>query len=307
MKKTSGRLFGRLVDVVDVPDSQLQQMYGIFERYYDNVSWPSFRKDFREKSRVILLFDRRTGLLQGFTTLKTFRSVVQGEEVAGLFSGDTVVEREYWGQPALRATFFKAMLVTWWENLLESKGRRPFYWFLISKGYKTYLLLTNNFHTHWPRYNVPMPDREREIMRTFANSLYPGRVNERELKTFSRGRNISDERSIDRALVLPFDDGAPCLREEVAPIRHDLLTNPKIRFFQIANPGWEEGHELCCLAPISPTIFAHFIWRLFYSTAKRSFGFGRVKRSKSGRVASGVAPVASVATVEAESSQRGLT
>jgi hypothetical protein len=296
-RRFNGRLFGRLVDVSDVPDSQLQQMFGIFERYYDNVSWPSFRKDFREKSRVILLFDRRTGLLQGFTTLKTFRSVVQGKEVAGLFSGDTVVEREYWGQPALRATFFRAMLVTWWENLLESKGRRPFYWFLISKGYKTYLLLTNNFQTHWPRYNVPMPDREREIMRTFADSLYPGRANERELKTFTQEKS----RSIDRALVLPFDQGAPCLREEVAPIRHDLLTNPKIRFFQIANPGWEEGHELCCLAPISPTIFAHFIWRLFYSTAKRSFGFRGSRRSKAGRVVSGVT------AVEAESSQRGLT
>lgn len=296
-----GRLYGRLVDVADVPDSQLQQMYGIFERYYDNVSWPSFRKDFREKSRVILLFDRRTGLLQGFTTLKTFRSVVRGEEVAGLFSGDTVVEREYWGQPALRATFFKAMLVTWWENLLESRGRRPFYWFLISKGYKTYLLLTNNFHTHWPRYNVPMPEREREIMRTFANSLYPGRVNERALKPFGSEAH----RPAGKALVLPFDQGAPCLREEVAPIRHDLLTNPKIRFFQIANPGWEEGHELCCLAPISPTIFVHFIWRLFYSTAKRSFGFGRSRRTKSASALSGVSGV--VNGVEAESSQRGLT
>lgn len=293
----NGRLYGRLVDVADVPDSQLQQMYGIFERYYDNVSWPSFRKDFREKSRVILLFDRRTGLLQGFTTLKTFRSVVQGKEVAGLFSGDTVVEREYWGQPALRATFFRAMVVTWWENLLESKGRRPFYWFLISKGYKTYLLLTNNFHTHWPRYNVPMPDREREIMRTFAHSLYPGRVDERELKTFGRDPG----RQVDRAMVLPFDQGAPCLREEVAPIRHDLLTNPKIRFFQIANPGWEDGHELCCLAPISPTIFVHFIWRLFYSTAKRSLGLGRSRRLKPELAVSGVT------AVEAEGSQRGLT
>lgn len=274
MKKPTGRLFGRLVDVSDVPDSQLEQMYGIFERYYDNVSWSAFRKDFREKSRVILLFDRRTGLLQGFTTLKTFCSVVGGEEVAGLFSGDTVVEREYWGQPALRATFFKAMVVTWWENLLESKGRRPFYWFLISKGYKTYLLLTNNFHTHWPRHNVPLPDREREIMRTFAETLYPGRVSERVLNSFGEGFQGQTE----RALVLPFDQGAPCLRGEVAPIRPDLLTNSKIRYFQIANPGWEEGHELCCLAPISPTIFVHFIWRLLYSTTKRALGFGGKKK-----------------------------
>jgi hypothetical protein len=100
-------------------------------------------------------------------------------------------------------------------------------------------------------------------------------------------------------LVLPFDQGAPCLREEVAPIRHDLLTNPKIRFFQTANPGWEDGHELCCLAPISPTIFAHFIWRLFYSTAKRSLGLGRSRRLKP-------VGVSGVTAVEAESSQRGL-
>lgn len=261
-KQSGSKLSGRLVKVADVGLSDLEAMFAIFNRYYLNVTWDGFLRDFREKSHVILLRERTTKQIRGFTTLKMFEAMVDGREVAGLFSGDTVIERDFWGQSALRSAFCRLLIVTWWRNLVATAGRRPCYWFLISKGYKTYLLLTNNFPTHWPRHDRTTPAFEREVMRRFAENLYPGRLQARTLEGFGE--------KAGEACVLPFSNGAPCLREGVAPIRDELFANPNIHFFERANPGWREGHELCCLAPIGPQIFLRFVCKSSFAVVKHA-------------------------------------
>lgn len=247
----SARLKGRLLKVSDVGMADIVELFSIFERYYQNVSLEAFQRDFFEKSHVIVLQESATKKIRGFTTLKTFEVTVGGHKVLGLFSGDTVIERDFWGQSALRSAFCRVLIKTWWENLWTSLGSRPCYWFLISKGYKTYLLMTNNFPTHWPRFDRSTPKFEREVIRRFAEHLYPGRVVDRSPAAFS-------ERAGDVS-VLKFDEGAPCLRESVAPIREDLLKFSNVRFFESANPDWRNGHELCCLAPIGPAVFLKFV------------------------------------------------
>ncbi len=258
--KKSAKLYGRLVRVADVSSLDIEEMFAIFGRYYLNVTWDGFLRDFQEKSHVILLRERKTNKIRGFTTLKTFETKVDGREIAGLFSGDTVIERDFWGQSALRSAFCRLLIATWWKNLIATGGRRPCYWFLISKGYKTYLLLTNNFPTHWPRFDRVTPDFERAVMRQFAEKLYPGRLRARSLEGFGA--------QAGEACVLPFAAGAPCLREGVAPIREELLQNSNVRFFSLANPGWREGHELCCLAPIGPSVFTRFVCKACVALVK---------------------------------------
>ena len=265
--KKSAKLYGRLVKVADVSSLDIEEMFAIFSRYYLNVTRDGFLRDFHEKSHVILLRECGTNKIRGFTTLKTFETKADGREIAGLFSGDTVIERDFWGQSALRSAFCRLLIATWWKNLIATWGRRPCYWFLISKGYKTYLLLTNNFPTHWPRFDRTTPGFERAVMRQFAERLYPGRLEARALEGF--GANAGE------ACVLPFAAGAPFLGEGVGPGPEELLSNPNIRFFELANPGWREGHELCCLAPIGPAIFFRFVWKAglaFVRYASRSIG-----------------------------------
>src|SRR5687767_14847765 len=67
-----------------------------------------------------------------------------------LFSGDTVIHPDWWGTRALHAGFIAYGLRRWIR-----RPWRPIYWLLLSKGYKTYLLLVNNFSRSSPR-----PDRD---------------------------------------------------------------------------------------------------------------------------------------------------
>ena len=49
----------------------------------------------------------------------------------------------------------------------------PVWWFLISKGYKTYLLLANNFINYYPRYELPTPPLYKDLIGQSALKLYP--------------------------------------------------------------------------------------------------------------------------------------
>ena len=63
-------------------------------------------------------------------------NVVDGERLVGVFSGDTIIDQEYWGETEL----FRV----WGEHVYELSERTPYasvYWFLITSGYKTYRFL----------------------------------------------------------------------------------------------------------------------------------------------------------------------
>ena len=60
-----------------------------------------------------------------------------------------MIAQAYWGQKALQRVFTR--------YVVGVKLRHPLqrvYWFLITKGYKTYLLLSRYFPEYWPRPGV---------------------------------------------------------------------------------------------------------------------------------------------------------
>jgi hypothetical protein len=103
-------------------------MYEVLNKYYES-----------EKDAVILMRDSVENRIQGFSTILDVRMKIGGKTVVGAFSGDTIIERSYWGQGILGKAFLSYMLKQKLKNPF-----RTFYWFLISKGYKTYLLMANN-------------------------------------------------------------------------------------------------------------------------------------------------------------------
>ena len=72
-------------------------------------------------------------------------TTVAHQPITALFSGDTIVARECWNEQALTQIWGRLALA-----LMDRYPPGTLYWFLISKGYKTYLLLTNNFPTAFP-------------------------------------------------------------------------------------------------------------------------------------------------------------
>lgn len=203
------------------------RMHLLFTQYYEDHPLETFKSDLAEKDHVILLRDQATGIIQGFSTLLRVEIPTEKGPVRGVYSGDTVISKDYWGSAALGLAFLKYLWLEKWRTPF-----RPLYWFLISKGYKTYLLMANNFTRHYPRLEEKTPPHFQRIIDDFY------------------GRRFEKTYRPTQGLIVP--EGTSCrVKEEVAPITPELLKIPRIAFFQARNPSWTEGVELCCLAEMT--------------------------------------------------------
>ena len=234
--------------------TEIDTMFALFTKYYENVSRSQFIADLNKKDHVFLLKDTHSFDIKGFSTLVSLSAQVNGRCVRAFFSGDTVVDREYWGQGTLGVAFLFFLFL--------HKLRHPFqplYWFLISKGYKTYLLMANNFAVHYPRYEKPTPPEMQALIDTFSTHLY--------------GQHYQTERGVI-SFTASQDSVKDTLRQHITPITPELLKNPRIAFFQARNPGWVQGDELACIARMTLSMpfyyqFKH-IWKRLARTAGRS-------------------------------------
>lgn len=217
-------LFARFVPIKDLKEYQLDSMWKLFESYYADIDRSRFLKDLSGKDQVILIISGKD--IVGFSTLKTFDMKIDNRKIKVIYSGDTIVHRNFWGQTTLQKAFFSYLLSTYVRNPVQEV-----YWFLISKGYKTYCLLSRNFPNYWPRHNAPTPPFEAQLLDELASNMF-GSAWKPELG------------------VLKFDSPLGSLKGNVAPITDEARQFPDIRFFEQVNPGHAIGDELCCLGKI---------------------------------------------------------
>jgi hypothetical protein len=208
-------------------------MHKVFVQYYHNANLHNFVTDMGKKTGVIILQEKNTKKIIGFSTWTELDITTNGKKSIGIFSGDTVVEKEYWGNKELQKTFVKQLLKTKIKNPQTSV-----FWLLISKGYKTYLLLTNNFPKHYPshkRNNIKLES----IVDEYCEQLYADAYNK-------------DNR------LLNFGDNYQYLKDDVAEITpHMTDENLEIRHFTKLNPSWQQGTELPCVGEVS----IYMMWR----------------------------------------------
>ena len=238
MNGASGKLRAITIAIPDLRSDKQDSMWEVFSRYYDDVDRSRFESDLSEKSDVILLYDTGDRSLQGFSTLQLIPGTFDGRPYLAIYSGDTIINEGYWGQTALQRSFTRYVL---WQ--MVTHPTLPVYWFLISKGYKTYLLLSRNYVEHWPRWEEPTPPFQKGVIDQLSQNKF------------------GDAWKPDLG-VLQFATPQGKLKESVAEIDEDLLRQYRdIQFFNTANPGHREGDELCCLGRVNPAFILHFAQR----------------------------------------------
>jgi hypothetical protein len=233
------KLRARIHTVAELDDLTREAMWQLFTRYYAEVSRAAFFGDLDRKQHAIVLRTRSDGVLRGFSTLQVYQRVVQGRRLGVVFSGDTIVDGRFWGQTALQRAFF-------WFTLRHklTHPHLPVFWFLISKGYKTYLLLARNFPEHWPRRDRPTPAWPRAVIDSLAQEKFG--------EDWDAG-----------AGVVRFASCPGRLKGDAAPIDDEVRDRcPEARFFEAQNPGHASGDELCCLGRIGPRLWINFLARL---------------------------------------------
>lgn len=205
----------------------IEQMYQLMETHYEAVRRECFRADLMEKDRVILLRDRQ-GVVRGFSTLQCypFTWSATHEMVRIIYSGDTIIDRRHWGSQALA--------FAWIEWAGREKARfpeTPLYWFLISKGPRTYRYLSTFSRRYWPHHARPTPPDLRGLMDELATRRFGAAYD-------------------PRGGVVRFPESHGHLRAELAAVEDADRCRPEVAFFLQANPGYVRGDELVCLTEL---------------------------------------------------------
>ena len=179
-------------------------MLALMQCCYAGVSAERFTRDLDEKQYVILLSARRSGELVGFSTLRVAEERVDGRAVEVVFSGDTVIHPDYWGQKELQVRFGRFMLARKLRRPL-----RPLLWLLLSGGYKTYLLAVNHFPRTVPRHDWEAPPERVSFLRALATRWFGSQYDE------TRG-------------TVRFAGSHYRVRDGVAPIDREAAAHPHI-------------------------------------------------------------------------------
>jgi hypothetical protein len=219
------RLSGAVIPAAAVTAELADRLYALYEEHYDGADPVQFRADLAEKQWVILLREAATGLVVGFSTQLLIDVDLDGQPVRALFTGDTIIHRDHWGSQELVRTWCRFA-----GQLKAQDEGRPLYWFLISKGYRTYLYLPLFFHEFYPRYDRSTPAFEQRLIQALGTLKYPREFDPRTGLITHPGRHDRLKAELD-----------------ATPRR---LSNPHVAFFVQRNARYREGAELVCVAEI---------------------------------------------------------
>jgi hypothetical protein len=215
-----------------VTQAERDEMYGLLQTYFHGTDRDRFEADLREKHSVILLRDAQSGRIQGFSTLMTMGVSIDGKDVVAFFSGDTIVDRGYWGETVLSRLWGQTVFEEA-ERVLTQRPGATVYWFLICSGYKTWRFLPIFFREFYPNADGPTPPHIRRILDALGAAKF-------------------GDQYLPASGVVRLHGAAP-LRTGIADVTAGRLRDPNVAFFARMNPGHVRGDELACLAELSRT------------------------------------------------------
>ena len=200
------------------------EMFSLLSRHFDGVTREQFEADLAEKNWVVEI--RRNGRLLGFSTLLVSEVWHEGRALTAIYSGDTIVDPEAWGSPALARTWIAAV-----NHLRTATPGRVCYWLLLTSGFRTYRFLSVFWREFLPRHGAPTSPDEKRLLDHLARRQYGDCYDAATgIVRFPRPQRLSAPLG-----VLPAGRAAD---EHVA-------------FFLSRNPGHAEGDELVCVTEIS--------------------------------------------------------
>ena len=232
MTSVSRTLPSELVPQKGLSADDVRRLHVLMETCYDHVSYELFIKDLAHKDWVLLLRDS-FGIIQGFSTLVLNPCGVKGADYDILYSGDTVIHPDHWGGQALVRGFFNT------AGEILAKRRKRLYWYLLSKGHRTYMYLPLFFKRYFP---AAEPSRHwgegGKLVALCSEQLFP-------------------DSWLPSSGVIHFDEHHGQVNATLAENTRRRSHHPQVDFFLRKNPGFDEGDELACLAELEPENLHH--------------------------------------------------
>jgi len=230
-----------------VADDDIDSMYRLYARHYDDTSNDKFISDLNSKTHVLFLRDTEQRIV-GFSTLEIYLSDAGTRPCRVVYSGDTIIEPAHWGNSALAFEWLRFVGSVW-----AQQPEIPLYWLLIVKGHRTYRFLDAFGYCYVPHYKGDIaPSSELELRHSLA------------LEKF--GQHYCPNTGIAK-----FGQHSARLSAELARVTETHRKRPAVAFFLSQNPGYEIGEELVCLCRLSPENMKPLARRIFAPIKKSSF------------------------------------
>ncbi len=133
-------------------------------------------------------------------------------------------------------------------RLIDQFRNEALFWFLTSKGFRTYRYLPLFFRHYYPKWNEPCPLEVEQVVEAL-------------------GRLVAGDRYDPSRRIVSADAKKYYAREAVAAPGLRVKCDAHVRFFIEQNPGYARGDELCCLAPLSLHNFTRAAYRVINTHA----------------------------------------
>jgi hypothetical protein len=207
----------------DLSPDERAEMFALIESHFEGVREDVFHRDLDAKDWVLRIV--RDEALVGFSTLQSYRAMADGRCLNVIYSGDTVVSPEAWGSPVLARGWIALV-----RALQASHPNEPWYWLLLSSGFRTYRFLPVFWREFWPRHDAETPSNVRALMEELARDHFGDAYD-------------------PTAGVVRFETPQR-LRAHLAAVPEGKGNDSHVRFFLERNPGHAEGDELVCLTEL---------------------------------------------------------
>jgi hypothetical protein len=207
-----------VIEVKYLSEDRIEEMYRLMQSSYENVIFSEFCKDLAEKQYCLVIEKEKQ--LKGFSSIEAYDLVWQGEKFHVIFSGDTIVHKSLRNSRILWLTFGRWML--------DYSRDKKCIWFLISKSYRTYQYLPQNFLHYFPAFGT-MDKNLSSLAKVLVEKKFGGHYD-------------TDQMVIK---AMEHQQYLKCMEQP------KLRKSPHQIFYETLNPGYWQGDELICCAPFS--------------------------------------------------------
>jgi hypothetical protein len=209
----------------DLAPFERDDCFALLSQHFAGVTRELFSRDLAEKNVILTLRDAGTGKLTGFSTMLVYETAVDRSPISVVCSGDTVVDPSAWNSPALPREWIAAV-----NRLRRDYPNGPYYWLLITSGFRTYRLLSTFWRCFHPRHEEPNSMASQRLLDSLA------------LERFGP--------LYEPAIGIVRLRHPQILRPHLSGIPPQRLSDPHVAFFSRKNPGHENGDELACLCSL---------------------------------------------------------
>lgn len=216
-----------LLPVKQIDQENRDRMFELMSAQFENVEREQFEHDLDKKDEVFMVTTAE-GRLEGFSTLVALHTEVAGEPIVGLFSGDTIIDPQHWGDRQFLRVVGQRLF-----ELADQWPDRKTYWLLLTCTFRSYRLIAGVFEESAPRHDQPNRPELKNSLDALVSHIFPR------------------EYHPDQGIVI-LDKTTP-VRPERADVSERHLDDPHVDFFVRANPHYARGDFLCCLTHLVPS------------------------------------------------------